>query len=932
MDVEGGRAGDAETLIFVNYRGGDAGAAAGFVHAVLSERFGESAVFLDYGSSPFGRDFQEVLFSRVRASAVLLVIIGDRWLGGVVGQRLIDDPDDWVRREIVEALRNDIPVVPVLFDGVTLSVDLLPPELAVLVDLQCFEVRARRQRHDLVGLADRLASVIPRSRDLSARGLSVEERSADDQRDGRAGLFAHSASSVSGDRHGLGDHVRSTARLAGDFAAVFGARELAFVVGLFHDAGKAECSWQGRLLACELAGGGRVGGPHWELGARLLADAVGEVGMAILGHHGGLGTVEKLEEVLGRETVDEARTVERFLAEVPEAREWLKCGEVVPAVWRGDPLVLEMGLRLVFSALVDADFLDTAAHFQGLPPPRVAARVDWVAVVTRFEVARARLLRERVARRGVSPVDGDRARLYERVVGKAGSRSGVFRLPAPTGSGKTITAAGFAVRHAAVWGKSRVVVAVPFVTITEQNAAVYRDLLSDEFVLEHHSQVDYDADGDHRARLLAENWDAPFVVTTTVQLFDSLFGRRPSRSRKLHRLADAVVVLDEVQALPRSLLVPILNALRVLVEHFGTTVVLTSATQPTFEALGVWKDLDVQELVEPAEAVALFARLKRVRYEWRLDPRPTLAQVADEVCAAPERQALVVVNTIEHARRMFALLAERTDVPVRHLSTRMCPLHRRHVLAEVTELLAAGSPVVLVSTQLIEAGVDIEFPVVFRAWAPAESVQQAAGRGNREGRWEWGRVVVFNAVDAPPPSFYRLGVGSTRLFFGPESQGLADPDDVAALADYYRHLYSSAGADRDKRGVAIQQAREALDFLSVTDGPLRDGGGVGRDSSLAFRMIDDDTVPVVVPCYRDAEESPDQVNRWLTELADPTRRRAELFRSLRPYTVTVPRRFVTDKTIAPMLSPVVGDLSRWDGVYDDFLGLGEGMCGTEMVL
>jgi len=250
----------------------------------------------------------------------------------------------------------------------------------------------------------------------------------------------------------------------------------------------------------------------------------------------------------------------------------------------------------------------------------------------------------------------------------------------------------------------------------------------------------------------------------------------------------------------------------------------------------------------------------------------------------------------------------------------------------VMALLAGGEPVLLVSTQLIEAGVDLDFPVVFRALAPAESLQQAAGRANREGVLTLGRVVIFDAADAAVPKFYELGVNSTRVHFGPLSRERADPDDVRALAEYYRHLYSSAGTEHAKRGRSIQAARAVLDFRSVAEGPLRDGAGSDRDRSLAFRMIDDDTVPVVVARYAAAQDSPDRVQRWLAELADPTRRRAELFRLLRPYTVSLPRRVVTDPRVAPMLTPVVGDLSRWDGTYDDFLGLGDGACGSEMVL
>jgi CRISPR-associated endonuclease/helicase Cas3 len=691
---------------------------------------------------------------------------------------------------------------------------------------------------------------------------------------------------------------------------------LAFALGLLHDAGKAECSWQERLLKAEVSGG-RVGGPHWKLGAKLLLPAADVGALAVFGHHGGLSKPGDLKELVAEETADEARTIERLFEALPEARFAID-GPLLPEAWLGDQLVLEMGVRLAFSALVDADHLDTAAHFRGLDEPALARPVDMVDLVQRFEARRAALLADRPG----SPIDEDRAALYREVVGGAHCGTGIYRLPAPTGSGKTITAAGFALHHAARLGKSRVIVAVPFLTITEQNARVYRDLVGQDMVVEHHSQVEFD-DGDHRTRLAAENWDAPFVVTTTVQLFDSLFGRKPARSRKLHRLANAVVVLDEVQALPVSLLSPILDGLRVLSECFGTTVVLTSATQPAFHSLGAWSSVKVNELV--AEPKRLFTRLRRVNYEWRLDPKPALAAVADEVVSTWERQALVVMNTVAQARQMYELLVERGDAPVWHLSTRMCPAHRRDVLAAVRESLAAGEPVLLVSTQLIEAGVDVDFPVVFRALAPAESLQQAAGRANREGkRAGLGRVVVFDAADAPVPRFYESGVASTLLYFGP---GRADPDDIDALDAYYRDLYGVLNVDRDRRGQEIQARRRALDFQAVAEGRLDVGSGK-RLSEFSFRMIDEDTMSVVISGYDQQE----RVEALLKELADPDRRSRQTFRQLRPFLVNLPTRLVTDAAVAPMCPPVVGDLRRWSGPYHPRLGVREDARGMETVL
>lgn len=737
-------------------------------------------------------------------------------------------------------------------------------------------------------------------------------------------VFAHSTNAV-GMRHLLADHARSTAELAQCFADPFGAGDLGYALGLFHDAGKVDCGWQGRLLAAE-ASGGRVGGPHWELGAKLLLPIADHAALAVLGHHGGLTSPAYLKTVAATNGSDDAVNYDRLLSIIPEIGSIRNGPRLLPPNWLDDWSVFEIGIRMVFSALVDADHLDTGAHFQGLSKPAVADPADMVAMMHRFEDGRAAMLTGRRALSGASPHDRDRSALYDEVVSHAQGPTGVYRLPAPTGSGKTLTGAGFALHHAAHHQKSRVIVAVPFLTITEQNAQVYRDLLGKGTVLEHHSQAEFDG-GDHQTRLAAENWDAPFIVTTTVQLFDSLFGRRPARSRKLHRLANSVIVLDEVQALPLSLLVPILDGLRVLTEHFGTTVLLTSATQPSFQRIGAWSALHVHELV--AHPQALFDRFRRVEYEWRIDPRPALVEIVDEIAAVPEQQALVVVNTIDHARLAFQLLAERVSGTLLHLSTRMCPLHRRKVLGTVRRMLAADQPVTVVSTQLIEAGVDLDFPVVFRAMSPAESLQQAGGRANREGtRPQPGRVVVFDAKDTPVPGFYRSAVSATRLYFGPEGSRV-DPDNLAALDAYYRDLYGTTAVADGRRAREIQQCRQALDFEGTTEGRF-DATQDRRLHEFAFRIIDNDTVPVVITTYSNSGSVLD----LLDELADPARRNRETFRSLQPYIVALPRRLIADPSIGALCRRVIDgvELYRWEGRYDDALGVAESVSGVEMIL
>jgi CRISPR-associated endonuclease/helicase Cas3 len=729
-------------------------------------------------------------------------------------------------------------------------------------------------------------------------------------------MWAHSLNAA-GVRHSLADHLHGTAELAAEFAAAFGARDAGHFLGLAHDAGKASCSWQDGLAQAEKTGG-QVRVDHKTLGV-YLADSrgLGIAQFALHGHHGGL----TCRDHIGRKMREErAGGGERRRAEAEAALRL-----IVPELFDSMPVPLPSGfdqpaareflVRFLFSCLVDADALDTQAHRFGLTRLRLALAADFSELTARFEHRRADFL----SRRGRAPADRWRDAVYQSCVAAAGGPDGLYRLAAPTGSGKTLATAAFALRHAAMRGKARVIVAVPFITITEQNAGVYRRLLDpaepgeQPVVLEHHSHVDFDSSSaeDRWRRLAAENWDAPFVVTTTVQLFDSLFGRKPSRMRKVHRLANSVIVLDEVQALPHALLLPLADALRLLAAHFHASVVLSSATQPELWSLGPLRDVRARDLVE--DRAPLFRAMRHARFEWWLKPRPRLEDVARRAAGEPG-SALVVVNTVKDARTVFAALrASASGAVVRHLSAAMCPAHRQDVLSEVRECLAAGLPVLLVSTQLIEAGVDVDFPVVYRAVAPADSLWQAAGRANREGRLghSGGRLVVFDPADGGMPGSYRTQVHTALRHFGPGKQ---DPDDLATLSRYYQDLYRSLGVEsRTGRGATIQRHRQAMDFLAVTDGPEHEAAGP-RNHFLAFRMIDDDSVPVVVP-YDDGQRQ--MVAEAVARLRDPDAADRQWLRVLQPYTVPVRTATAARPEVAAMLHPITGDLSEWAGGYDD---------------
>ena len=366
---------------------------------------------------------------------------------------------------------------------------------------------------------------------------------------------------------------------------------------------------------------------------------------------------------------------------------------------------------------------------------------------------------------------------------KAGQDPGFFSLTVPTGGGKTLSGMAFALEHAIAHGKRRIIHIIPYTSIIEQTAGIFRGIFG-EAVIEHHSSLDPEHETE-RSRLAAENWDAPVIVTTSVQFFESLFAARTSRCRKLHNIVDAVVVLDEAQLLPPEFLQPILNALNLLVVHYGVTVVLSTATQPALESRTnsfgktVLRGLDhMREIIDDPDA--LYAKLERVHV--RL-PEDFHAGVSWERIAAEIAQhdsVLAIVNTRRQARELHALLPKGTI----HLSALMCGQHRSDVIAGIKEKLRRDEPVRVVSTQLVEAGVDLDFPVVYRALSGLDSIAQAAGRCNREGRLDRGEVVVFVPPEPAPPGVMRRAADKTvstlagklaQIFHQKERQNLFNP-------------------------------------------------------------------------------------------------------------------------------------------------------------
>ena len=440
-----------------------------------------------------------------------------------------------------------------------------------------------------------------------------------------------------------------------------------------------------------------------------------------------------------------------------------------------------------------------------------------------------------------------RNRVFEDCLAKAAEPAGFFSLTVPTGGGKTLSSMAFALEHARRHGMQRVIVVIPYLSIIEQNAAEYRKVLDPQnegIVIEHHSAVVAREDDEEQGRspeeLAAENWDAPVIVTTSVQFIESLFANRTSKCRKLHNIANSVVLLDEVQTLPSHLLNPLLHILRDVEEHYCTSFVFSTATQPAFSrSTSLSNGFDGNEVKEIASQPSeLFQKLGRVVYEVRSTENDWV-ELAEEW--ANESQVLGVVNTRKQAAEWWELLRGRKLEGVLHLSSAMCAEHRSKVLAEAQWRLENDNPCWLVATQVIEAGVDIDFPLVYRALGPLDSIVQAAGRCNREGLLpDKGRVVVFRPTDAKlPGGVYRVATDiAARLLDQLSADDLSGTPDL--FRRYFGELFQYVPTDHQRRRESsIQEDREALRF---------------REVARKAKVISDDTQAVIAPRERALEK------------------------------------------------------------------------------
>ncbi|MBF0294258.1 MAG: CRISPR-associated endonuclease Cas3'' [Magnetococcales bacterium] len=618
------------------------------------------------------------------------------------------------------------------------------------------------------------------------------------------------------------------------------AEDAGRLLGWWHDLGKGSRAFQSYLLAGlddahALERRGRV--DHATAGAQHAVQTIPGVGLlfafAIAGHHAGLPDWSGTGEAVLKQRLRKA--IEPWQEFIPPGL-LTAPGFPRPLPLPRDAFACAFFTRMLFSCLKDADFLATESFMN---PERAVSREQAVPSMAELADHLQGYLAAKFPH-AVGTVGRYRAEVMRACLQAAIEAPGNFALNVPTGGGKTFSGLAFGLRHAARHGLRRIICAIPFTSIIEQNARVYREAfapLGEEIVLEHHASL-----ASEETRLATENWDAPIVVTTNVRFFETLFANRPGECRKLHRIARSVIILDEAQALPVSLLAPCLAALRELVRHYGCTVVLATATQPALQ----WREsfkIGLQEIRQIVpEAAGLHAALRRVRIE----DRGSLSLEETAALLAGQERVLAIVNTRRHARELYQSLAARVPGETCfHLSALMCPAHRLSLLDHIKQRLTQTSqPCRVVATQLVEAGVDLDFPVVCRAMAGLDALAQAAGRCNREGRLpDLGVTWLFIPAEAhfhPAGDLGQAAQCAQEVLALPE--GRADCLSPAAIERYFRLHYwqkggeTGSGWDRpsimDCFRFGDRQEPFLFQFRTATEG---------------FRLIENRERPVIIP-------------------------------------------------------------------------------------
>lgn len=672
--------------------------------------------------------------------------------------------------------------------------------------------------------------------------------------------------------HLLSEHSAGTARLAEKNAAKFHSGEWGKVSGLAHDAGKGRVVWQKYL---QLKSGyydeeahleGKPGKIQHAIHGATLVEALYGKGLGrilaycIAGHHAGLPDWSSAEG--GRSSLQFQQSQVKDLKMIaPFILEEIESSKPGSLPWKfAKGIDLSLWIRMLYSSLVDADFLDTESYMDNKKKDNRGGYCSMSELLERFNLFVTQLDQKA----DDTPVNKIRRKIRKQCVQMASNPQGNFSLSVPTGGGKTLSSLAFGLEHAIKHKLDRVIYVIPYTSIIEQNANVFRSAVGKDQVVEHHSSLDEDS-STVKSGLATENWDAPVIVTTSVQFFESLFAAKPSRCRKLHNIARSIVVLDEAQLVPVEYLAPILETMQLLVDHYQVSFIISTATQPAFgeRIVDEKRFIGLKNITEiMGDTVeGLYDSLKRVQVEL---PKDLLTQSSWEEIAEEVKQydqVLCIVSDRKSCRDLHRLMPEGTF----HLSALMCGQHRSEIIERIKQKLKNRESVRVISTQLVEAGVDMDFPVVYRALAGLDSIAQAAGRCNREGKLtKLGKVIVFNAPKKAPKGILRKAADTTRSLLSTTDQ---NPLEYSLFERYFSELYWKANS---------LDSKDIVDLLN----PDHQECGINfRTAADKFKIIDDSLQKTILVRYGDSERLIDLLRskgpeRWL-------------MRKLQRYTVNV---------------------------------------------
>lgn len=642
----------------------------------------------------------------------------------------------------------------------------------------------------------------------------------------------------------LTDHLDGTMRLAEGFGAGMGLGAEAGLLGKIHDEGKDTAAFQDyihgrkhRRVDHSTAGAKSF----WENGHIGWLQLIG--GFCVAGHHTGIPDLGSKVDCAGTSTLNgrmkkcipSIRHPQRYLIDST----CLDVDHLNTFIENRNALDVMILTRMLFSCLVDADFLDTEAFMNNQP-----VRKNEFSSLKEIAAMFWSRLEEDGYFRPKNALNEKRCEILHTCMRKGEGKQGLYSLTVPTGGGKTISSMAFAMKQAMKWHKERIIYVIPYLSIIEQTADVFRALLGNHAVLESHSQVDYDSlpeEGSEEAgrvaesmKLAAENWDAPVVITTNEQFFESLYANKTSRCRKLHNIANSVIILDEAQMMPVDFLKPCLHVLEQLVHYYGCTVVLCSATQPELGRY-LQKNPIQKNPIEIMENVGeLFQFFKRVTFD--IDGETDYAEIAKKLDEC--EQVLCIASTKKEAEKIVELL----DGEAMYLSTNLCPAHRREIIREMKTRLRDGNPCRVVSTSIISVGVDIDFPVVYLQYTGLDSLIQGAGRCNREGRQslQKSRAHIFWTKESKKSLFMRKEKQVTDMIR--KKYNAEEMTEPSAIRTYFENWYQSNEGNLDYR--EIEKLAQSLSFAEI---------------GKRFNLIQDSTKSVFIPFDEKARNIKEQL-------------------------------------------------------------------------